>query len=435
MKHVIVGAGVAGLSAAYKLLENGHEVVVLEKESEIGGLSKSFHYGNFIFDIGPHRFFTDRKGVYQFIRFVLEPDCAVIDRISSVYLLSKYYLWPLRLDVLMKLPLSILLEVSLDLFLKPKYEGQDFKSAVISRYGKTLYNLIFKDYTKKFCCIPCEELHPNWIKVSLDKAIIDKRIKIDSLLDLIKMIRNSINFRMKFLYPKGGCGRFAQNLGQMISEKRGRIVTDIDDISINFEDYKITSLRYKGESSETIEFDHLIYTAPIARLAQQLNLGVPDLEYLNSIIYNIEINRQLNNMYQWVYYGNSDLIFVRISFPRNFDRNNVPVGRDSLCAEVTCQKDSLLWNNPESIKEQLIEDLIKIKLCQRKDIDNIHIEKIANTYPLYKLNYLQELENTKRKLSKFHNLTCLGRTGSFWYNNMDESIQMALEIADNMGAG
>lgn len=435
MKYVIVGAGVAGLSAAYKLLENGHEVIVLEKESKIGGLSKSFYYGNFIFDIGPHRFFTDKKEIYQFIRFVLKPDYAVIDRISSVHLLNKYYSWPLKLGAFMKLPLSILLKVSLDLFFKPKYEGHDFKSAIISSYGKTLYNLIFKDYTKKFCCILCEELHRDWMKAALDKAIIDKRIKIDSLLDLIKMIRNSMSFRMKFLYSKGGCGRFAQNLGQMISEKGGRIVTDIDDISINFKDYKITSLIYNGQGSETIEFDYLIYTAPITQLTQQLNLGVPNLEYLNSIVYNIEINRQLNNSYQWVYFGDSDLIFARISFPRNFDRNNVPSGSDSLCAEVTCKKDSLLWNNPESIKEQLIDDLIKIKLCQRKDIDGIHIEKIANTYPLYKLNYLQELENTKSKLSKFHNLTCLGRTGLFWYNNMDESIKMALEIADNIGAG
>jgi len=65
MRYVIVGAGVAGLTAAYKLLEKGHEVIILEKKSDIGGLSRSFRYGSFIFDIGPHRFFTDRDEVYQ----------------------------------------------------------------------------------------------------------------------------------------------------------------------------------------------------------------------------------------------------------------------------------------------------------------------------------------------------------------------------------
>ena len=433
MKYVIVGAGVAGLSVAYKLLERGHQVLVLEKESDIGGLARSFRYGSFIFDIGPHRFFTDEKEVDQFVRSVLAQDYTLIDRRNSICLLNKYYRWPFRPDILVKLPLPVLLKAGFDLFSRPKFEGPDFKSSIIRRYGITLYNFIFKDYTEKFCHIPCERLSNNWIKASLDKAIIDKRLRMDSLFDILKMTYRSMGLRTRFLYPKGGCGRFAHNLAKLIREKKGKIVTDVDDISIDFKNNRINFLRYDGQDKGGMELDHLIYTAPITQIAQQLNLAVSDLEYLNSIVFNIELNRPLKNQSQWIYFGDSDLSFVRVSFPRNFDTDSVPYGKDSLCAEVTCKDDSLSWHKPESLRERIIEDLIRIDLCQRKDIDNIHIEKIPRSYPLYKLNYLEELENTKKRLDVFENLTCLGRTGTFWYNNMDESIKMALEAADSIG--
>jgi protoporphyrinogen oxidase len=434
MKYVICGAGVAGLTVAYKLLEKGHEVAVLEKESDIGGFSRSFRYGNFIFDIGPHRFFSNKDEVFRFIIFVLNQDPVFIDRKSSIYLLNRYFSWPLRPCVLLKLPLPILLNIGRDAFLKPKFQGQDFRSSIISRYGRTLYELVFKDYTEKFCYVPGEELHRNWAKASLDKTIIDKRIKIDSLIDLAKVACKPISPGTKFLYPEGGCGRFAQNLGKMIIKKGGSIITDVNNISINVEGKRIDSLRYGAPAERTIEFDHFIYTAPLTQLAQYLNLGTPDLEYLNSIIYNIEIKRPLKNRNQWIYFGDSKVSFVRVSFPKNLHKDNIPPGKDSLCVEVTCKNNSILWENPDSIKGRLIKDLIKVRLCQQKDIDSIHIEKIAYTYPIYKLNYLEELEKTKRQLSGFSNLTCLGRTATFWYNNMDESIEAALEIADHIGA-
>jgi len=433
MKYIIVGAGIAGLTAAYGLLEKGHQVLVLEKESAIGGLAKSFQYHNFTFDIGPHRFFTDKDEIYRFIKSVLKQDYAVIVQKSSFHLLNRYFPWPLGPSTLVKLPPHLLFRIISDLFLKPKSESQNFVNSTISRYGRTLFELVFRDYTEKFCRISCKDLHANWIKVSLDKAIINKKIGLDSLLDLFSMGYASLRFKTKFLYPKGGCGRFAQTLAAMISDKGGRIIKDVKDISISCNDRQITSLSYVNSDKESAEFDRLVYTAPINQLARQLKLGAPNLEYLNSVIYNIEINKRLKISDQWIYFGDRDLSFVRVSFPRNFDKNNVPFGKDSLCVEVTCKNDSWLWSKPDSIRERVISDLGRVKLCRPRDIARIHIEKIADTYPIYKIDYLKELSDLRKKLSGFRNLTCLGRSGTFWYNNMDESIETALKFADDLG--
>jgi protoporphyrinogen oxidase len=432
MKYIIVGAGVAGLTAAYKLLENGHEVTVLEKEPDIGGLARSFKYGDFIFDIGPHRFFSDKAEIDKFIKSVLKQEYIVIQRKSRIHLLNRYFSWPLGPDMLIKLPLRLLPQIIYDFSVKLKSDNQNFKEYAITKYGKTLFELVFKDYTEKFYGISCEELHHNWLKWSLDKAVINKKIRTDSLFDLFKMIYTSMRFEAKFLYPKGGCGRFVQKLESMINDRGGKIVKDVDNISIAYENNKITSLCYSDSTKKSIELDHLIYTAPITQLAQQLNLGVIDLEYINLIIYNFEINKPLKSRGQWVYFGDNNLNFTRVSFPRNFDKNNVPSGKDSLCVEVTCKNDSMIWSKPYSATERLVCDLGKVKLCQREDIDYVHIEKIANAYPVYKLNYPEELENIKIKLNKFSNLTCLGRTGTFWYNNMDESIEIALRFVEEV---
>ena len=42
MKVAIIGAGITGLVAGYRLLQAGHEVTIFEKEKELGGLLGSF---------------------------------------------------------------------------------------------------------------------------------------------------------------------------------------------------------------------------------------------------------------------------------------------------------------------------------------------------------------------------------------------------------
>ncbi|MBW2981161.1 FAD-dependent oxidoreductase [Candidatus Woesearchaeota archaeon] len=429
MKNIaVVGAGIAGLTIAYKLAEKGHKVTLIEKESQVGGLARSFIYGDFVFDIGPHRFHTDKPDVLKFIKFVLGDKSLTIDRTSGVYLFGKYHPWPIRPKTILNLPFTVLVKAAFDLFNRTPFESERFSDYIVSKYGKTLYNCFFKDYTEKFSFVPAPNLHYTWATASIDRAVIDKRLRMDSLFDTLRIALMPKPVKTKFLYPYKGVYRFSENLASMIKKKGGKIFTNVSDIKVNYKEDRIDSISF-GDT--TLKTDLLVWTAPITEISGHLNLGKPNLNYLDILIYNIEIKKDLGDPNQWIYFGDRDLVFTRISLPKNFSKNNVPEGKDALCVEVTV-KDKNIWENPKSIIGRVISDLEKVKMCKKEDIGNIHIERITNTYPIYELNYKKELEEIKKKLSGFKNLICSGRTGAFYYNNMDNSIDMGLKLVDGL---
>ena len=115
------------------------------------------------------------------------------------------------------------------------------------------------------------------------------------------------------------------------------------------------------------------------------------------------------------------------------NENLAPKGKVGLCVEVTCREGDCWWDNPEGLSERVKGDLLKVGLVQRlEDIGGVHIEQIYNAYPIYTLNYPQDLKRVRENLAKFGNLILAGRTGLFWYNNMDNSIKNGLEVAGDI---
>jgi protoporphyrinogen oxidase len=147
MKEIlIVGAGVTGMTIGSILAGKGHKVVILEKESAIGGLARSFRYDGFTFDAGPHRVFTSVAGIYEFIRNALGGECRSFRRCSEVHMFNRYYPWPLSPSSLFKYPFKIMVGTVADLVLKRmgKYFDDDiFADYICSRYGRTIYKAFF----------------------------------------------------------------------------------------------------------------------------------------------------------------------------------------------------------------------------------------------------------------------------------------------------
>src|SRR5262244_2607494 len=96
-KAVIVGAGPAGLSAAYELSKQNRPVVVLESDPEyVGGISRTVNYKGFLFDIGGHRFFSKSKEVEDLWTELLPNDMLVRPRLSRIYYRGKFFSYPLK---------------------------------------------------------------------------------------------------------------------------------------------------------------------------------------------------------------------------------------------------------------------------------------------------------------------------------------------------
>jgi protoporphyrinogen oxidase len=428
----IVGAGVAGLTIGYQLARRGYQVTIVERNDVVGGLGRTFHYGDFHFDVGPHRFHTENPRVAGFIREILREDAIEIPRKSGARMFGRFHEWPLRPSILLAMPLRLMISGAKDLLFRERLPGDSFEADVVNKYGRTLFDIFFQPYTRKFLFHSAAELHRDWARAGVNRAVIDKRAQADSLWGLLKTTLMPKPVETMFLYPPTGVGRFSDLLAESIRERGGRILLGAEVTGVEADGRRVTAIR---TATERIPCDNIVWTAPLTTLNALLGLESIDLEYLSTIFYNFEIGKLPRLDYQWTYFG-GDEIFSRVTAPEAFLPSTVPPGKSGLCVEVTCRQGDGRWQAPERITQQIVGDLVRTGMIgSASDIERVHIERVPFTYPIYKLNYLQELQRNLRDLARYSNLLLAGRCGRFWYNNMDHSIGQGLTMADKVLRG
>lgn len=424
---VIVGAGVAGLTLAYKLVQDGQKVIVLEKASVVGGLARSFDYDGYIFDIGPHRFHTDCDEVLNFIHEVLEDDYLQIKRKSGVWMFERYFDWPLDRSSPFNMPLPVLLSAGMDLFGRNnKADETSFKDYILNRYGNTLYDIFFKPYTEKFLKLPCEEVSKDWAVTGIERALIDNEVRVD---DLFKLVRSVVMPRkpLNFIYPEsGGMGTFSEKLKKKIEALGGKIVLNANISKIIENNGTIKKVIADGK---VIDLDLLIWTGPVTEIMKLLDREKVDLDYLSLLLYNYRTDHPPQSDYQWCYYGSEEIPFNRISFPSLFNSSLAPEGKGGVCVEVTCTMGALEWKDPKVLEPGIRSSLVDVGILKsEKDVCGLNIERIPNAYPIYTIDYGEKLMRGNKALQHVNNLELLGRSGTFWYNNMDHSILAAIKL-------
>jgi protoporphyrinogen oxidase len=437
-KILIVGAGVCGMTLGHKLVAAGYPVTIVEKQAEIGGLARTFRYDGFCFDSGPHRFFSSNPEVIRFLEGVFPDGLLTAPMKSSVYFLGKYYDWPLKPRVLLRLPPRFLVRVFFD-FLKSLFgrkgaPPKDFKDYVIRKYGRTLYDLDFGPYTEKFTKLPNTSIHPDWAKAGINRAAIDEDIKMNSLLDVIKTALKPPP-RVTIYYPGKGISEFHSRLSESIVEGGGVILTRTKVASFIVEGRTIREAVLEP-GGRRLKFDTVIWTAPIDEVGDLLGVAPSDLDYLNIVIFNISLRGTPKHDYQWVYFVDEDIVFNRLYNSVKFSAGSAPPGSYGLCVEVTCREGAEVWRDPSASYQEIVEALRRVEFIDDRDeVIAIHHEKLEKAYPLYKTNYRKELKERLDNLLRIKNLTLAGRTGLFWYNNMDHSIENAFEVADDVVRG
>ncbi len=426
---VVVGGGVTGLVTAHLLAESGADVVVVEREARVGGLARSFHYEGFAFDLGPHRFHTENPNIKAYLDRVLQGEVTAFPRKSEVYFRGSYYRWPLHPKNLLQLPIPLALRSGVDLAVNgyKQYGSGTFEDYVLRQYGPTLYEHFFKGYSIKFLGIHPKETHPDWAKVGLNRAIIDDKLQMQNLGQLAKStLLQYKKAEIDFYYPRGGGLQVTwDKVGADIERLGGRILTG-------------TRARLIGGNGriEAVEAGNerftpstVIWTAPITLACEQLGVQSPNLPYLATLFFNVLVKGDPPRDYQWCYYGADDIVFSRVSIPRCFADDTCPPGTTGLCVEITCRPGDDRWRHAERLTDWVVDDLVKVGLVKsRKDVQNVYVERVPETYPIYHRTYPQQLEVARNALSRWSNLELAGRTGMFWYNNMDHSMENAMQL-------
>ncbi len=430
---VVVGAGVAGLVTAHLLAEAGVEVVVVEKLDTIGGLARSFVYDDgFVFDCGPHRFDTGNPNIKAYLERILERGGTFYARKSEVYFEGKYYDWPIKPQNLVQLPPGLAAKAFVDLTVNGyrTYEGDNFENYILRQYGPTLYQNFFEGYSMKFLGIHPRETHSDWAKVGINRAIIDDKAQMQNLSQLLKSTLLQFNKKSQhFLYPHGGLYQAWDQLGGLIEKAGGRIITGQGAV-MEGSNGRVTKV-WAGKESFTPSV--VVWTAPITLAAEQLALPVPNLKYLGLLLYNVMVKEDAPRDYQWCYYGARDLLINRVSIPRFFSHDCAPAGTTGYCCEVTAMQGDERWKHGERLTDWVIDDLMKVGLVRdRKNVLDVRVERLPESYPIYEKSYVGELDRARTALGQFSNLRLAGRTGLFWYNNMDHSIENAMQLSKRL---
>lgn len=425
---VVVGGGVAGLVSAHLLAEAGVSVVVVEKFARVGGLARSYRYGEFVFDCGPHRFHTENPNIKAYLDRVLQGEATAFPRKSEVYFQGKYYRWPLHPKNLTQLPKPLAARAAVDLAVNgfKKYGNGSFEEYVLRQYGPSLYEHFFKGYSIKFLGIHPRETHPDWAKVGINRAIIDDKLQMQNLAQLAKSTLLQYNkAEIDFLYPRGGLQVTWDRVADRIRGCGGRILTGTG-ARLIMANGRIAAVDAGGERFEP---SVVIWTAPITLACEQLGIEAPDLPYLSTLFYNVLLRGPVPREYQWCYYGADDIVFSRVSMPRFFSDDTCPAGATGINVEVTCREGDDRWMHAERLTDAVVQDLIRVGMVRsRRDVENVFVERVADTYPIYHRTYPAHLERARRALGQITNLQLAGRTGMFWYNNMDHSMENAMQL-------
>ena len=320
---IIIGAGPAGLTAAYELLTKTDIIpIVIEADVQPGGLSKTIDYKGNKIDIGGHRFFSKSERVINWWLQFLPLDATarqqhidiryqhsqagfdikeellgdgdnvmmVRPRKSRIYHRRKFFDYPLQLNgkTIANLGLVKMLRIgSSYLYAKlfPVKPEENLAQFFSNRFGKELYETFFKDYTEKVWGVPCEQIPSSWGQQRIKDLNISKVLRhaISAVFSSNKSLQQkgtSTSLIEQFLYPKFGPGQMWDTVAATVEKLGGKIVLNSTVVGLHGDgDHRLVSVDVKNNASgETISYkgDYFFSTMPVRELFAQLhNITVP----------------------------------------------------------------------------------------------------------------------------------------------------------------
>lgn len=447
-KVIIIGAGPAGLAAGYRLVTKGFKVKILEQDIQVGGQSKSVRDAGYSFDLGGHRFYTKNSELLEDINIVTNNILKPRNRYSQILWNGKYYDYPLSFSSLItNLTFLLILSCFLDylkaivkrIFVKKKEVS--FDEWVINRFGKKLYDIYFGPYTEKVWGMDPKFLSAEWAS---------KRITILNLWDAIirlffKPKRVSLTYLKDFYYPDYGIGELFQSIADEIEKYGGEILLNVKAEQFTLVNNKITSVKFSSNGSSIEEkCDFLLSTAPVNELIEMVTPKLNGiikknanlLQFKSIVFLFIKIKESNITKCNWLYFPDKSVFFFRIIEFVHWSKKMAPDGRTGICCEIGCNYGDETWNlSDEEVFNKVKKNLEENNLVKENQIEGYFTDRIKHAYPVYTINYKEQLHHLIKFVSGVSNLFTFGRQGAFNYSTMDHSMEMGYQIADFISNG
>ena len=435
----IIGAGPAGITAAYQLAKAGIATKVYEASNHIGGFAQTIELWGQKVDLGPHRFFSSDPRVNSLWLEVAKQDYRMVSRLTRIYFDRNFFHYPLKpVNALWNLGpweaqkclLSYLKEIG------SRSTSQDtFENWVVQRFGRRLFEIFFKSYSEKLWGITCSEL---------DSDFAAQRIKKLSLAEAIKNAFGKSKAQHKtlvdeFAYPLGGTGSIYERMAAEVVRRGGEIHLNQPVKGILSSNFIVKGIEL--QSGEKIECDHVISSMPLTVMVKTLSkaptevlLAAKQLRYRNTTLVYLLIDS--DNLFKdnWLYVHSPQLKVGRITNFRNWIPELYGTSPHTiLCLEFWSNDEDPIWQEKDTaLIERAKFELAKTGLIGNAQILDGAVKKLAKCYPIYARGYQKSLATLIDFLKKFSHLQAIGRYGSFKYNNQDHSLLMGILASENL---
>ena len=492
---LIIGAGPAGLTAAYELLRKSdeYEVVVFEESECFGGISRTVEYKGNRMDMGGHRFFSKIPEVNKWWSEMLPlqgapaaddillnravrltkggPDPEKSDRVmlrrgrvSRIFFDRKFYDYPISLkpETFKNFGFGTTIAVGFS-YLKSlvfKRKEDSLEDFYINRYGKKLYGMFFEDYTENLWGRHPSEIDPSWGAQRTKGMSISVVLK-DALMRMFHIKGKKVETSLieEFTYPKMGPGQLWDVTAEEIEKKGGRILKGARVTKLHRDDKgQLTGLTYERDGQEKeMKGDLVISSMPVKDLvagmedvpadAARIAKGLPYRDYMTLGVLikklNLENKTKMKTVGDivpdnWVYVQDRHVKMGRFQIYNNWSPYMVKDLEHTIWMglEYFCNEGDRMWNlEDDDFARRAIREMVTLKLIDsEKEVMDYHVERVKKAYPAYFDTY-DEMDTLREFLDSIENLYCVGRNGQHRYNNIDHSMCTSFEAVHNILSG
>jgi protoporphyrinogen oxidase len=436
---VVIGGGPAGLTAAWRLLQHGVRVTVLDGARRAGGLGGTTTFegpgGTYRFDYGGHRFITHNADLLRLVETLVGDDLLTAERKSVIRLGGRTYGYPLALGNLLKTaPWPLLAGAAVDFagspWRSPSADGPEanFADWISSRFGPTLYRNFFAGYTAKLWGVDPKFLSADWA---------EQRISLVDLKDVVRRLlpgaaNNPRTYARQYRYPKYGFGMIFERLATAVEAQGGLVRQGAKVIGLLSQKGRVHAVQTE---SERVDCDAVISTVPLPEMVRMTGaesaLGFRGLRFFN-------MTMAMENVSEctWQYLSDPAIMATRLQEPRRRSPYMAPPGRTSIMLEIPCDPGTPLWTmDDRQMMARARADLLALGVDMRRADGACFSTRSAYAYPLMVVGYQAEREKAFAHLDQFSNLVQCGRQGTFRYLFTDTAMEMGLMAADGLAAG
>ena len=434
---VVIGAGPAGLTAAYDLTRRGVPTIVFEQDGQVGGLAKTVVYKGFRFDIGGHRFFTKASSVRELWRELIGNDLLERPRLSRIYYRGRFFDYPLKAsNVLANIgPLTSIAVLAsyLRACLAPIDPERSFEDWICNRFGRRLFDMFFRSYTEKVWGIPCGEIGAEWAAqrirgLSLRTAAINMlrpggRSAIRTLADA-------------FEYPRLGPGMMWEACRDQVAQAGGRVALGARIVELARDANAVTAVVVDVNGERRVQpASHVISTMPLRDLVSRMAPAAPAtvrqaadrLKYRDFLTVALVVDQADVFPDNWIYIHDPSVRVGRVQNFKNWSRDMVPdPALTCLGLEYFCTSGDGLWAmDDDALVELAARELDAIGLVRRDRVLDGTVVRVHKAYPVYDAGYRDAIAQVREWAERFTNLQLVGRNGMHKYNNQDHSMLTA----------